>query len=130
MRKRSVLCAGMNYVDLLTALFLIGGCIVAGMGSIWYLVETFKASKAWGFASMCLPIVGLVFLFKYPARAWKPFAVTAGGILCIGLAAVCYAQAHPQLLDDPIAAAQRSGGAATGDGGTADAINQLNRTDH
>ena len=60
-------------------ILMFGGMIVAAVGGIMLLIKVFKVSVAWGLGSLFVPLVSLVFVFKYRADAKKPFLIQLAG---------------------------------------------------
>ncbi len=63
-------------------LVVIGVTIVLA-GTIFFLIESFRASVWWGLACLLLFPVQLVFLIRYWGAAKHPFLIQMLGILCI-----------------------------------------------
>jgi hypothetical protein len=56
------------------------GLIVFLIGSLWYLVTTFRVGILWGLSCMFLPFISLIFLFVHWKVAAKPFGVSLLGV--------------------------------------------------
>jgi hypothetical protein len=57
------------------------GLIVFLIGSIWYVIETFRVGILWGLSCMFLPFVSFVFLFVHWRVAAKPFMMSILGLV-------------------------------------------------
>jgi hypothetical protein len=64
-------------------LVLLVGLGIAAVAYLWLLVAAFRASKGWGFASLLLPPLALVFLVTHPRKSAGPLVLglVAGGLL-------------------------------------------------
>jgi hypothetical protein len=67
---------------LITALLILGG-LLALVGGIWFLVESFRKSIWWGLGCLLISPVQLVFLIVHWRVAKKPFAVQMLGLVII-----------------------------------------------
>lgn len=61
------------------------GFIIFLIGSIGYLIATFRTSIIWGLSCLFLPFVSLIFLFVHWKKASKPFFISMTGIAIIFL---------------------------------------------
>ncbi len=61
------------------------GIIVFLMGSIGFLLATFRAGIVWGLSCMFLPFVSFVFLFVHWKTAARPFSLALFGIVILAL---------------------------------------------
>ena len=68
-------------------LMAIGG-IIAIVGSIWFYIVAFSESIWWGLGCLIVPFVSLIFLIMYISDAGKPFLVSLGGGVLMGLGVV------------------------------------------
>ncbi len=64
----------------LNTFLLISGLIVFLIGSVAFLIATFRAGILWGLSCLFLPFVSLIFLFVHWKTAAKPFLVSMLGI--------------------------------------------------
>ncbi len=69
----------------LSTILLISGLIVFLIGSIGFLIATFRAGILWGLGCMFLPLVSFIFLFVHWKTASKPFLVSMLGIAILFL---------------------------------------------
>jgi hypothetical protein len=68
-------------------MILVGaGLVVFLIGSIGYLIATFRVGILWGLCCMLLPFVSLIFLFVHWKVAAKPFLVSMLGVAIVFLA--------------------------------------------
>lgn len=59
----------------------VGGALVSLVGSVMFLVVSFRQSVLWGVAVLLIPFASLVFLFKFWAEAKTAFMVQLFGFL-------------------------------------------------
>ena len=71
--------------NLLNTILVISGLIVFLIGSVGFLVATFRAGIRWGISCMFLPFVSFVFLFVHWKTAAKPFFISIFGIAMLFL---------------------------------------------
>ena len=72
-------------MDVLFSITAVLGVIVMVFGSLWLLVESFKASLLWGLGYILVPFVGLIFVVTHWEEAGAPFLISlGGGVLFIG----------------------------------------------
>ena len=63
------------------------GWALSLIGIVWLLIEAFSQGVIWGIAVLFGNLLGgIVFLFAYPRRAWRPLSVQ-----CLGYAALIWA---------------------------------------
>ena len=67
---------------IITALIILGG-LLAVVGGIWFLVESFRESIWWGLGCLLISPVQLVFLIMHWPVAKKPFGVQMLGLAII-----------------------------------------------
>lgn len=72
----------------LNTIVLISGLIVFLIGSVGFLIATFRAGILWGLSCMFLPFVSFVFLFVHWKTASKPFLVSIVGIAILFLSTI------------------------------------------
>ena len=75
----------------------IGG-LVAFVGSIMILIAAFKTSLAWGFCSLFLPFVILVFTFTHWAEAKKGFLISLAGAVVQGIGYALFMKAAADVM--------------------------------
>jgi len=66
--------------NLLNTILVISGLIVFLIGSLGFLIATFRAGILWGLSCMFLPFVSFIFLFVHWKTAAKPFLLSMLGI--------------------------------------------------
>jgi uncharacterized protein YkuJ len=66
--------------NLLNTILVISGLIIFLIGSVGFLIATFRAGILWGLSCMFLPFVSFVFLFVHWKTAAKPFLISMLGI--------------------------------------------------
>lgn len=64
----------------LNMILLVLGFVVFLIGSIWYLIATFRVGILWGLSCMLLPFLSFIFLFVHWNVAAKPFFVSMLGM--------------------------------------------------
>lgn len=69
-------------------ILLISGFIVFLIGSVIFLLATFREGILWGLSCMFLPFVSFVFLFVHWRTAAKPFLVSMVGIAILFLSTI------------------------------------------
>ena len=70
----AILAAGLTMIGLILAL----------VGSIWVIVVAFQKSLLWGFGSLFVPFVSLIFVITHWNKASEPFLVQIiGSVLLI-----------------------------------------------
>lgn len=74
-----------NGDNLLNTILATSGLIVFLIGSIGFLIATFRAGILWGLSCMFLPFVSFVFLFVHRKTAAKPFFLSILGIAILFL---------------------------------------------
>jgi len=57
------------------------GLVIALVGVVWLLVITFKTSVLWGFGSLFIPIVSLVFVAMHWDETKRPFLIQVVGVV-------------------------------------------------
>ncbi len=67
----------------LNMILLGSGLVVFLIGSIGYLIATFRVGILWGLSCMLLPLVSFIFLFVHWKIAAKPFFVSMLGVAII-----------------------------------------------
>ncbi len=67
----------------LNIILLGSGLIIFSIGSIGYLIATFRVGILWGLSCMFLPFVSFIFLFLHWKVAAKPFFITIFGLAII-----------------------------------------------
>lgn len=71
--------------NLLSTILAISGLIAFLIGSVGFLIATFRAGILWGLSCMFLPFVSIVFLFVHWKTAAKPFLISMLGIAILFL---------------------------------------------
>lgn len=71
--------------NLLNTILVISGLIVFLIGSVGFLIATFRAGILWGLSCMFLPFVSFIFLFVHWKTAAKPFLISMLGIAILFL---------------------------------------------
>lgn len=71
--------------NLLNTILVISGLIVFLIGSVGFLIATFRAGILWGLSCMFLPFVSFIFLFVHWKTAAKPFLISMFGIAILFL---------------------------------------------
>jgi Leucine Rich repeat len=66
----------------------IGGVIVAGLAWIWLIARAFGQRQAWGWISLILPPVGLVFAVRHRRRGAAPLLLFSLAILVAAVPAI------------------------------------------
>jgi hypothetical protein len=66
-------------------ILVISGLIVFLIGSVGFLIATFRAGILWGLSCMFLPFVSFIFLFVHWKTAAKPFLISMVGIAILFL---------------------------------------------
>ena len=64
----------------ISTILSISGLIVFLIGSLGFLIATFRAGILWGLSCMFLPLVSFIFLFVHWKTAAKPFLLSLFGI--------------------------------------------------
>ena len=77
-----------NGYNPLNTILLISGLIVFLIGSVGFLIATFRAGILWGLSCMLLPLVSFIFLFVHWKTAAKPFFVSLLGIAILFLSTI------------------------------------------
>jgi uncharacterized membrane protein len=72
----------------LNTILLISGLIVFLIGSVGFLIATFRAGILWGLSCMFLPFVSFAFLFVHWKTAAKPFLISMLGIAILFLSTI------------------------------------------
>jgi hypothetical protein len=80
--------------NLLNTILVISGLIVFLIGSVAFLIATFRAGILWGLSCMFLPFVSFVFLFIHWKTAAKPFLISMLGIAILFLSTIFSATAE------------------------------------
>lgn len=70
----------------LNMILLGAGLVIFSIGSIGYLIATFRVGISWGLCCMLLPFVSFIFLFVHWKVAAKPFLVSMLGVAIVFLA--------------------------------------------
>lgn len=65
----------------LTLACLALGWLIALVGSVWFIIETFKESAGWGLACLFIPFASLVFMIKFWDKAKGPTILSVVGCL-------------------------------------------------
>ena len=65
----------------LSTILLVSGFVIFLIGSLGYLIATFRIGVIWGLSCMFLPFVSFIFLFVHWKVAAKPFFISMLGIL-------------------------------------------------
>jgi len=63
----------------------LGGLVIALLAWIWLIVRAFRMRRAWGFGSLVVPPVGLIFAARHPRKGIAPLGLV---LLSLLLAAV------------------------------------------
>ena len=64
------------------ALYMMaGGLAIAALAWIWLVIRAFRQHRRWGFGSLVLPPVGLVFAGRYPRSGMVPLLLCVFGLL-------------------------------------------------
>lgn len=71
--------------NLLNTILVISGLIVFLIGSVGFLIATFRAGILWGLSCMFLPFISFIFLFVHWKTAAKPFLISMLGIAILFL---------------------------------------------
>lgn len=71
--------------NILSTILSISGLVVFLIGSIGFLIATFRAGILWGLSCMFLPLVSFIFLFVHWKTASKPFFVSLLGVAILFL---------------------------------------------
>jgi len=66
--------------NVFSIVFLGSGLVVFLIGSIGYLIATFRVGILWGLSCMLLPFVSFIFLFVHWRVAAKPFFISMLGV--------------------------------------------------
>ena len=66
----------------------VGGVAVAVLVWLWLIVLAFRQGRAWGWGSLLVPPVGLVFAGRHPRKGTAPLIVLALGLLAAAAPAV------------------------------------------
>lgn len=74
-----------NDNNLLNTILVISGLIVFLIGSVGFLIATFRVGILWGLSCMFLPFVSFIFLFVHWKTAAKPFLISTLGIAILFL---------------------------------------------
>ena len=77
-----------NGYNSLNTILLISGLIVFLIGSVGFLIATFRAGILWGLSCMFLPLISFIFLFVHWKTAAKPFLVSLLGIAILFLSTI------------------------------------------
>jgi hypothetical protein len=64
----------------LSMILLVSGLVVFLIGSIWYLITTFRVGLLWGLGCMFLPFISIIFLFLHWKVAARPFFISMLGV--------------------------------------------------
>lgn len=75
-------------MEIVSMVLVINGAVIALVGAIFFLIESFRANVWWGLACLLLFPVQLVFLIRYWGAAKHPFLIQMIGILCILASAI------------------------------------------
>jgi hypothetical protein len=62
----------------------LGGLAVALLAWIWLIVRAFRMRRAWGFTSLAVPPVGVIFAARHPRKGIPPLGLL---LLCLLIAA-------------------------------------------
>ena len=69
-------------MEILAIILVVIGIILSLIGSIWFLVESFRANIWWGLGCLFVPFVDLIFLITHWNVAAKPFGISVlGGVI-------------------------------------------------
>jgi hypothetical protein len=71
--------------NILNTILVISGLIIFLIGSVGFLIATFRAGILWGLSCMFLPFVSFAFLFVHWKTAAKPFLISMLGIAILFL---------------------------------------------
>lgn len=71
--------------NLSNTILVISGLIVFLIGSVGFLIATFRVGILWGLSCMFLPFVSFIFLFLHWKKAAKPFIISMVGIAILFL---------------------------------------------
>ena len=66
------------------AILAIGGLITIA-ADVWIVVKAFQKSVGWGIGSLCVPFVGLVFIFMNWSEMKNPFFLLLAGCAISGV---------------------------------------------
>jgi hypothetical protein len=61
-------------------MLIVIGVVAWLLGDIMYLNATYRRGLGWFFGGMFLPLVDWVFLFTHWRVAYRPFALSVGGL--------------------------------------------------
>ena len=73
-------CSHLIANNTLSVIIQLSGLIILLIGSIWYIIETFRVGILWGLSCMFLPFVSFIFLFVHWKVASKPFLLSILGL--------------------------------------------------
>ncbi len=59
----------------------LGGLAIALLAWVWLIVRAFRTRRGWGFASLAVPPVGLVFAARHPRKGIAPLGVVLLSLL-------------------------------------------------
>ncbi len=71
--------------NLSNTILLISGLMVFLIGSVGFLIATFRVGILWGLSCMFLPFVSFIFLFVHWKTAAKPFLISMVGVAILFL---------------------------------------------
>ena len=74
-----------NGNNLSNTILVLSGLIVFLIGSLGFLIATFRAGILWGLSCMFLPFVSFIFLFVHWKTAARPFLISTLGIAILFL---------------------------------------------
>lgn len=74
-------------MEALQLLLFASGLVVALLGGLWFLVESFRESVWWGVGCLLFSPIQLVFLILHWGVAKKPFGLQLLGIALVALSA-------------------------------------------
>ena len=75
-------------MEIVSMFLVIVGVVMALVGTILFLIESFRASVWWGLACLLLLPVQLIFLIRDWEAAKNPFLIQMLGIFCVLVSAI------------------------------------------
>jgi len=71
----------------MAAALVLLGSLIAGVGTIWILIQAFRESILWGLGCLIVPLVELVFVIMFWSKAKKPFLLVIAGavVMVVGM---------------------------------------------
>ena len=68
-------------MTVLAYIFFGLGCIVGLAGNVRFMVITYRHGLGWFFTCLFLPVVSWIFFLMYFKEAWRPVALSTGGMV-------------------------------------------------